>query len=798
MTEKRSRVLDCMMQTMKAATVAALCGVMVVPQALAMDGAAAMDGMDAPMKLPAEKPVGALNQQQRVLHALNRFTFGPRPGDEAAVAKMGLMAWFYQQLQPEKIDDSAFEEQMKAYPAMQLNDAQLMKKFPSPQMLRQMEYRGEGMPGDPVEHAIYADAEANYAAQKRKQAAGVAVNGAGVNGIGQPAGEEEMQTAAMKPDAAKASGDASMAADASMTPDASQSAASNAGAPAVAVKKGKKGGVAKHSEPVESMSREDVEAVLALAPDARFEKLVSMKPMESVAFRDGLRGYERVTLTRGMSPQQEEAVDAMQAPVRVVGAEAMETRMLRDVYSKRQLQAVMTDFWLNHFSVYAKKNQQEPYMLPEYERSVILPNAMGGFEKLLVATAMSPAMLMYLDNWESVGPHSVAAQRIGAFQGRNPNGQLAQKLPKGINENYGRELMELHTLGVANAKNNNYTQQDVIEVAKCFTGWTILRHYGGGGGQFRRAGMVDDSSHEGQFVFDASRHEPGDKMVLGHKIKEGGVMEGLEVLHILATSPATAHFISEKLAQRFVSDTPPPVLVDRMAASFLKTNGNIRAVLLTMYKSPEFWSPGVYRAKVKTPLEFMVSALRASDAKVVNPLPLVQAMDRLGMPIYGMQTPNGYSWAADDWVSSNALIARMNFALVLSGGRMPGVRTSWPALLGDDPGSDVTMHPTLQTEAQLEGSLLGQQASARTRATVMDQFNNPVALKTAQENFNARPLADEENADMDGGAKLLRARLGRKGGGGKAGGFDQLANLPETPLDTMAGLLLGSPDFQRR
>ena len=313
---------------------------------------------------------------------------------------------------------------------------------------------------------------------------------------------------------------------------------------------------------------------------------------------------------------------------------------------------------------------------------------------------------------------------------------------------------------------------------------------------------MDDSSKEGQFVFDASRHEPGDKMVLGHKIKEGGMNEGLEVLHILATSPATAHFVSEKIAERFVSDTPPPAMVDRMAASFLRTNGNIKAVLLTMYRSPEFWTPAVYRAKVKTPLEFMVSALRASDAKVMNPLPLVQAMDRLGMPIYGMQTPNGYSWAADSWVSSNALIARMNFALVLSGGRMPGVRTNWPTLLGDDPASGVQTHPTEQTEAQLEGMLLGQQATSRTRATVLDQFKNPEAQKTAQQNFNARPVSDEDNGSMDGGgqAMLLRARLGgKKGGGGKdRGGFDQLANLPETPLDTMAGLLLGSPDFQRR
>ena len=239
----------------------------------------------------------------------------------------------------------------------------------------------------------------------------------------------------MKSDAAKKAdgGDASMQMDASNSGGDPAQVRKSAGE-----KKGKKGGVAKHSEPVEKMSDEDVQAVLDLAPDARFQKLVSMKPMESVSFRDSLRGYERVTLTRGMTPAQVEVVEALAAPVRVVGAEAMETRLLRDIYSERQLQAVMSDFWLNHFSVYAKKNQNEPYMLPEYQRDVILPNALGGFEKLLVATAMSPAMLMYLDNWESVGPHSVAAERIGAFQGRGGfGGQIAQKLPKGINENYG-------------------------------------------------------------------------------------------------------------------------------------------------------------------------------------------------------------------------------------------------------------------------------------------------------------------------------------------------------------------------
>jgi uncharacterized protein (DUF1800 family) len=271
--------------------------------------------------------------------------------------------------------------------------------------------------------------------------------------------------------------------------------------------------------------------------------------------------------------------------------------------------------------------------------------------------------------------------------------------------------------------------------------------------------------------------------VLGHKIKENGQKEGLEVLHILATSPATAHFISQKIAVRFVSDDPPAALVNRMAAAFLKTDGNIKAVLLTMYRSPEFWSPQVYRAKLKTPVEFMASALRASGADVKSPLPLVQAMDRLGMPIYGMLTPQGYSWKADEWVSSNALISRMNFALVLSSNRMMGVKTDWSTLLGDNEGAAVT--PSVETENKLELALLGEPASDKTRSTVLAQFGDPTAQQSAEEAFRAKPM--QGDGEMVPKAGLMRGRAGR---GPQPG--------PGTPLDTMAGLLLGSPEFQRR
>jgi len=234
-----------------------------------------------------------------------------------------------------------------------------------------------------------------------------------------------------------------------------------------------------------------------------------------------------------------------------------------------------------------------------------------------------------------------------------------------------------------------------------------------------------------------------------------------------------------------------------MAATFLKSYGDIKAVLTTMFHSPEFWSPEVYRAKVKTPIEFVASALRASDATVVNPLPLVTAMQQLGMPIYGMQTPNGYSWQADQWVSSNALVSRMNFALVLSGGRLPGTQTNWPQLLGDGEDASVAASPTPKTELRLEALILGESAGVHTRQTVLANYNDPTAQKVAAENFaktgQAEPVGDAGD-DMAGQAKLMRVQAGRRGGYGQ--GFQ--ADKAETPLDTMAGLLLGSPDFQKR
>jgi uncharacterized protein (DUF1800 family) len=353
---------------------------------------------------------------------------------------------------------------------------------------------------------------------------------------------------------------------------------------------------------------------------------------------------------------------AAQRRARQVIEDLSDQKILRAAFSDRQLEEVMVDFWFNHFNVFAGKGMTQVY-LTEYERETIRPRVFGKFRDLLEATAKSPAMLFYLDNWQSADPAAQdrmmeARRRRGARFGFGmpPQPQNAQRptdpaqgRPKrGLNENYGRELMELHTLGV----DGGYTQDDVINVARAFTGWTIDQPRQGGGFRFG-----------------------GEKLVLGHRIKAGGGQsDGEKVLDILASSPATARFISTKLARRFVADTPPPALVDRAAKRFRETDGDIREVVRTILTSPEFFAPDAYRAKVKTPFEFVVSSVRATGAGVDDATPLAQAVRQLGMPLYMCQPPTGYADRADAWVNTGALLNRMNFALQLVNGKMRGVR----------------------------------------------------------------------------------------------------------------------------
>ena len=337
-----------------------------------------------------------------------------------------------------------------------------------------------------------------------------------------------------------------------------------------------------------------------------------------------------------------------------------EERLLRAMYSERQLQEVLVDFWFNHFNVYAGKGRTAEF-LPEYERDVIRPHVFDRFRDLLEADAKSPAMLFYLDNWLSADPNATQriadiqqvrrGRRVGRFPARQQPPQQQKKQPRGLNENYGRELLELHTLGV----DGGYTQQDVINVARAFTGWTI-------------------DPRTRTFRFAPALHDTGGKIVLGHKIKSGGGIEdGEQVLDIVASRPETAHHIAFQLAQRLVADEPPPALVDRAAKRFLETKGDLREVVKTIVTSPEFLSPGVRDAKFKTPFEYVVSAVRTTGASVSEGRAFVQTLQQLGEPLYMCQPPTGYHQTADAWVSAGGLVTRMNFATRLVSGNMPGV-----------------------------------------------------------------------------------------------------------------------------
>jgi uncharacterized protein (DUF1800 family) len=416
--------------------------------------------------------------------------------------------------------------------------------------------------------------------------------------------------------------------------------------------------------------------------------------------------------------------DAMQQRANGVMAELSEQKLLRAVYSERQLQEVLTDFWFNHFNVDARKGRDR-FLLTEYERDTIRPRVLGKFRDLLGATAKSPAMLFYLDNWMSAdpnGPHpqgnAMGRPRMGrgGFGGglNLPAIQRAQanNPRKGLNENYGRELMELHTLGV----DGGYTQKDVTEVARSLTGWTI-----------------DNPRQGGSFRFEPRIHDTGEKVVLGHVIKAGGgESDGEQVLDILAKHPSTATFIATKLTRRFVSDTPPPALVERVAARFRDTDGDLREVMRTILTSSEFLSPDAYRAKVKTPFEFVASALRATGADVQDARPLVRELQQLGMPLYMCQPPTGYKDTGDAWVNTGALVSRMNLALRLAGGQVRGTSVNCGSRIADcGLGTD--------SDAVIARFLNGD-ASETTRATIGKATDAPkmVALTLGAPEFQRR------------------------------------------------------------
>jgi uncharacterized protein (DUF1800 family) len=627
-------------------------------------------------------PITELSADEAILHALNRLAYGPRPGDVERVRQMGLAKWIDQQLNPNSIDDKAMEARLQDYPTLKMSTAKLIDEYPQPkpaevQAIRQAQARAQSQQQGP---------------QTRSDSAAAVV-------------EKDMQASS----AQGANGDTPPATPASAqhSPGAGSVAATdNPNAPA----------------PMKQpMKEDDPQGNTATKEAAR---------------RDVLGGGDPNNVPRAIA-------DDSKRPPRIV-AELSMSKVTRAIYSERQLQQVMDDFWFNHFNVFAGKGEDR-YYLTAYERDVIQPRALGKFKDLVTATAKSPAMLFYLDNFLSADPRAAERQameraarqsmRRGGFgrpwPPRPPANPQQKKNERGLNENYGRELMELHTLGV----DGGYTQKDVTEVARCFTGWTI-----------EKPRVYAD------FKFDEKLHDPDPKIVLGKKIHAGGMKDGEQVIDLLAHHPSTAKFISTKLARRFVSDNPPPALVKRMAETFQSSDGDIKAVMHTMIWSPEFWSREAYRAKIKTPFELVVTAVRALGTDVDTPMPLVNWVGRIGEPLYQCQPPTGYSDKADAWVNTGALLNRLNFSLALAGNKMRGARTDVPSLLGMDSSADAKT--ALDRAVQV---FLGGQAGPTTVETLEKQMDNPQVLQAK---------LDDPQKQVD--------------------------------LGVVAGLVLGAPEFQRR
>jgi uncharacterized protein (DUF1800 family) len=485
-------------------------------------------------------------------------------------------------------------------------------------------------------------------------------------------------------------------------------------------------------------------------------------------------------------------------------------KLLRAVYAENQLTEVMTDFWFNHFNVSIRDAQTRSHVL-SYERDAIRPHVLGDFGELLAATARHPAMLFYLDNAQSraadgarttldtlVPPGRFRAgrgDRDGARMPRPARAGLTNR-PTGLNENYARELLELHTLGV----DGGFTQEDVVAVARAFTGWSALPSgFGASGdprlerarssGRLQRRGFSALAIADDGFFFNPAAHDAARKTVLGHTLRAGrGLEDGKEVLDLLAAHASTARFVARKLAVRFVCDEPPQELVERMAETFERTGGDIAAVLSTLVESPELWSAEARRQKIKSPFELAASALRALDAEVFDPRPSLRQIAEMGQPLYAYQAPTGYPDRAAAWVSSGALLLRMNFGLDLAIGRVPGVRVDLSALLdGHEPESAteaVRAYGAVLIPQRDLVATIGQIEPLLTSADLVDRVAERKAVAT-EEQGKVTPGEEAEMADLDPAFPVRP--------------LPPAATTPDSSAAAqIVGLLLGSPEFQRR
>ena len=483
--------------------------------------------------------------------------------------------------------------------------------------------------------------------------------------------------------------------------------------------------------------------------------------------------------------------------------EFINQKILRAAYTNNQLHELLTDFWFNHFNVSLTKNQCAAYV-PAFERDVIRPNVTGKFSNLLMATAKSPAMLIYLDNYTSSGKPVVDTEMDGMQMGMSAVKPKQAKVLKpkkqggGLNENYAREVMELHTLGV----DGGYSQSDVTQAARVLTGWTIapLGEDGAYGAAYKKViekigeanlkskGFVKD----GDFLFVPTRHDNEQKIVLGHQFAAGGgYEEGVELLNMLAHHKATAHFISKKLATRFVNDQPDPKLIDKMAKTYLSTDGDIKQVLITMVSAPEFWSAKSLREKTKSPFELAISAVRGLDAQVTQPYQVYNWINKMGQKMYYYQAPTGFPDRGQYWINTGALLNRMNFGLALAGQRIPGVKINLLALNNN--------HEPESSEAALRiysKLIMPERDLSKTIERLRPMLNDPeLTTKVAK-------AADRTPAPQP---KLNAAMLSENGSMGEVKTDSLKKRKPASPqnsnnsmLAQVVGVIVGSPEFQRK
>lgn len=478
-------------------------------------------------------------------------------------------------------------------------------------------------------------------------------------------------------------------------------------------------------------------------------------------------------------------------PVKELMRQQVNIKILRAAYTNNQLQEVMTDFWYNHFNVSATKNQCVQF-IPVYERDVIRKNCLGNFEDLVLGTAKSPAMLLYLDNAMSISDNNNLQVNFEKRRNKlklNDSGKNKKLKSRGLNENYAREVMELHTLGV----DGGYTQNDVTEVARALTGWTVYPISNKGplgnlkkiieknSNKFSEHGFV----REGDFLFAANRHDEGEKIILGKKFTTGGgYTEGVELLKMLANHTSTAKFICKKLAVKFVSDNPPQSLIDKLSKTFLATNGNIKSVLLTMVSSPEFWSKEALREKIKSPFELAISSVRVLDADISKPFQLYNWVTNMGQKMYAYQAPTGFPDNANYWINTGTLLNRMNFGLAIASNKIPGVKYNIDNLNNAKEPESIKQALTIYATILLPERNINSTIKRLLPLINDEKLINGVSKEDASitKNMNSE---DDDDIEYDNQNKKELTNSKNEFGNNKT-------------LMQIVGIILGSPEFQRK